>query len=89
MPDSEVTSLAKLRVEKSGDSREWSALDALRDVIADIESGHIDPTLIYVAMECRDGDFAVYDFECAGGTKLEYIGLLSHHLHLANSGSGD
>ena len=87
MSDPEVVDLAKLRVDKSGDSRDWTALDALRDVIADIEAGKTKPNIIYISMECgEDDDYAVYDFQCAGGTKLEYIGLLSRHLHLINNG---
>lgn len=87
MSDSQVTNLAKLRVDKSGDSREWSALDALRDIIAEIESGAVNPRLIYIAMECVDDEnYAFYDFQCAGGTKLDYIGLLARHLHMANNG---
>lgn len=89
MPDSEVVDIARLRVDKSGDSRDWTALDALRDVIDEIESDNIKPRIIYIAMECRDGDYAFYDFQCAGGTKLEYIGLLSRHLHLTNNGGDE
>ncbi len=86
MSDSEVTNLAALRVDKSGDSRDWTALDALRDVINDIEAGKTKPNIIYIAMECGEDDYAIFDFQCAGGTKLEYIGLLSRHLHLTNNG---
>jgi len=89
MPDSEVVDLARLRVDKSGDSRDWTALDALKDVISDIEAGLTKPSMIYIAMECREGDYAIYDFQCAGGTKLEYIGLLSRHLHLSNNGGDE
>ena len=89
MSDSEVVDLARLRVDKSGDSRDWTAIDALKDVISDIEAGITNPSMIYIAMECREGDYAIYDFQCAGGTKLEYIGLLSRHLHLSNNGGDE
>lgn len=91
MSDSEVVDLARLRVDKSGDSRDWTPLDALRDVLDDIESGKINPRIIYIAMECpdADGQHTFFDFQCAGGLKLEYIGLLSRHLHIANNGGDE
>ena len=88
MSDKKIESLAKLRAEVSGDSRDWTAVDALRDTLSDIESGEIGrPRLLYIAMECEtdEGDVVEYQFQCAGGTKLEYIGLLSRHLHQTNA----
>ena len=90
MADKNIESLAKVRTEASGDSRDWTAVDALRDTLNDIETGEIGvPRLIYIAMECETEDKTLveYQFQCAGGTKLEYIGLLSRHLHQTNASS--
>jgi hypothetical protein len=75
--------LAAHRAARSGDCRDWSPLDALRECIEKIESGEWDVEMVYVAMKTRadrDGNFRTPS-RCAGMNRLESIGLLSDHLH--------
>lgn len=81
---SDPVSLSSKRAEKSGDCRDATALDILRDLVADIEAGRCDPCMIYVAMldPISDGVHAQLRFACAGGTRTELVGLLTRHVHL-------
>ena len=86
MPD--PINLAKVRVDRSLDSRDWSVRDALQFAIDQIDSGEIDPKMVYVAMmskeekrEGRDEATVFYDHVCAGCTNLESAGLLAIHPH--------
>ncbi len=75
-------SLAKARADKSGDCRDWSVLDALREALRLVESGELDATMVYVAFQTRvpdEPDTVEYRWQCAGATKLELVGLLTRH----------
>lgn len=68
--------------EKTGDCRKWSALDALKDCIRDIESGELNAETVYIALKHRVDDETVdYRYLAAGGTNIELSGLLAQHLH--------
>lgn len=79
----DVVSLNAERAAKSGDCRDWTPLDALRETIAKIERGDWDVEMIFIAMKTRaapDGEYRTPS-RSAGMTRLEVIGLLQDHLH--------
>ena len=81
-----VVDLSEARANKSGDCRDWTALDCLKAAVRDIESGDITmPDLIYVAMRRphEDGDprHVAWSSYMAGGTMTELLGLLAKHMH--------
>lgn len=81
---SEPVSLASRRADKSGDCRDWKPLDALRELIEDIEAGRRNPSIIYVAMESdidAKGE-AKLGYVCAGGSRTELVGLLARHVNM-------
>lgn len=79
----DVVNFSAARAAKTGDCRNWSPLDALRECIAKIESGEWDVEMVYVAMKTRAGADGKYrtPSRVAGMSRLETIGLLSDHLH--------
>ena len=80
-----VESLNARRADKSGDCRDWSVEDALKDALEQVQLGNIKSEMVYVAFSCDCGnDRREFVYKCAGGTKLELIGLLARHLHIAN-----
>ena len=78
---SEITSLARRRVQVSEDCREWSVRDCLQAVLDDIESGEIDPCMVVVELCIQKDGVATYPAYFAGGTTLEIQGLIAKHLH--------
>lgn len=80
---SDVVSLNSKRAEKSGDCRDWTPLDALRETVAKIESGEWDADMIYIAIKTKPGADGRYGLpsRCAGTSRIESIGLLQEHLH--------
>ena len=77
---SDPVELNKVRAEKAGDSRLWTPLDALRDLVARIEAGEISPEKLAVNYVDAGGDRR---WVLAGLTRTEYIALLSVALHRA------
>lgn len=87
MSDDNVTSLGARRAEKTADCREWTPLEALRELIAQIESGEANVDMLYIACYGDNPTGGVdYLYKAAGGTKIELIGLLARHLHMTNDG---
>lgn len=82
----EVLSLNAARATKSGDCQDWTVRDALQNAIDRIDAGEDSPDMVYVCMREKvsvDGqELAEYDFQCAGGSKLELAGLLSRYLDM-------
>jgi len=86
----EIESLAKARAGKSGDCRDWSPLDALKETIREIETGERNPDMIYICAREKTKDMsAVYNWRAAGMTHLETIGLLYKHLQWAEREARD
>lgn len=73
--------------EASGDCRQWTPLDALKQAISEIEAGDLNPEAIYIAFYERDPDNRIvsYPFYCAGGTNIQITGLLAHHLAICTN----
>ena len=80
--------LAEERAVRDGDCRKWAPVDALKACLRNIENGEINPDILYIAMVERDEEKneANYDFQAAGGKKLEIVGLLYRHLAMQDSG---
>ena len=80
-----IESLATKRAVKSGDCRDWTPLEALKQLIIDIESGKSTPDMLVVCMrEIRGTDEekrVFYPRVSAGVTQIECLGLLSQHLY--------
>lgn len=74
------TNLAMERMHRSGDCREWKPLDALKELIRDIEDGTINPDMLYICMREVKEDSAYFPFVVAGVTEIECLGLLYKHL---------
>ena len=79
--------LAAVRRTKSDNAADWTPRDALVYALEQIDAGEIDPKLVYIATvskpKVRDGNkepTAFYDHVCAGGTNMEFAGLLAIHL---------
>lgn len=67
--------LAKKRADKMGDSRLWSAADALEDLLSDVRSGKVNPTQL-----------AIHYFEGTPETGLEHhyaVSGLTYPNHIA------
>ena len=75
----EPVNLGAARVDRTGDCRDWSVLDCLRDTIREIESGDLEAEMIYIAMASpvRDDQTRRYRYKAAGGDKLMMRGLLA------------
>lgn len=80
-----IESLGAHRARKSDDCRVWTPLEALRELIAQIESGEANVDMVYVACYGDNPKGGVdYVYKAAGGTKIELLGLLARHLHMTN-----
>ena len=53
---SEPISLAAKRAEKQGDGTLWEPLDCLKQLIADIEAGLIEPTGVHISLKTEMPD---------------------------------
>jgi hypothetical protein len=77
----EIESLNAKRADKSGDCRDWTVADALRDALKAVESGEFPADMVYIAMTAkRDRNDREFEYRAAGGKRLELIGLLYEHL---------
>lgn len=82
MTTSTIVSLGTARMDRERDCRAWKPVEAVRQLLADIESGVIDPDMIYIAMRAPAGDgSSSFPFVQAGMIDIETVGLLSQHLH--------
>lgn len=70
--------LAKRRALMKNDCREWSALDALEDLVAAIKNGQTNPKEIAIHWfeEKEDGGMQ-HHFQCAGLTYSSHLALLN------------
>lgn len=77
-----IVSLGAERAGRARDARLWKPIEAVRELLADMESGAINPEMIYIAMRYSDGDGGyAHPFLQAGMNDIEVVGLLSQHLH--------
>ena len=69
--------LAKRRAEKMQDSREWTALDALEDLVAQVRAGtlQVDQLGIHWFKNLPDGGYE-HHYCAAGMTYQQHIALL-------------
>lgn len=77
-------SIAARRAVKAGDCRVWTPVDALRDVLDDIDAGRLKPEMIYIAILATNPakpKIPRLRFYAAGGSKTELAGLLARHLN--------
>ena len=83
----DIENIGKARADRSNDSRDWNPVDALRETLRRVEAGEIKPDLIYIAMACEGATphHVDYRFQCAGGLRLDYLGLLTRFIHLTNT----
>ncbi|KIZ39058.1 MULTISPECIES: hypothetical protein [Rhodopseudomonas] len=82
MSNSDIINLGSVRADRKGDALAWTPLEALRDTVARIERGELNPTMLYIAMRESSGDGgADHPFVNAGTSNLDCVGLLTQHLH--------
>lgn len=78
--DANIVSLNRIRAEKTGDCRHWTARDALQSLIDEIDNGSLkNPKMVAVIMTYDDDDGSQthrYATRYAGGNMLELLGLI-------------
>jgi hypothetical protein len=81
MGTKQVVSFNEVRAEKEGDSTLWTPREAVEKLLRDIVEGRRNPNVLYVclAQSTGRGTEQIYHY-CAGGSNMEYAGLLSYHL---------
>jgi hypothetical protein len=73
----EPINLAKARAEKANDSRLWTPIDALKDVISEIEAGKIKADQIAIHWrETNEDGSCDFCYCVAGLTFSDHIALL-------------
>lgn len=81
-----VVSLGYERAGRARDARLWKPIEAVRQLLAEMEAGEIDPEMIYIAMRYRTGDDGyAHPYLQAGMNDIEVVGLLSQHLHFRST----
>ncbi len=77
-----VESFGKAKAEKTGDCRNWTVADALKAALEEVESGVLNPDMVYIAFrESDDGNGTKrYEYIIAGMTSFDVAGLLTKHL---------
>jgi hypothetical protein len=79
-----VVDLELVRREKSNDARDWSVVDALKEAIANIESGKWKPTMGIMALVEDVGDGTRLVWNAAGCSRFEMLGILASYMtHLS------
>jgi len=73
--------LARKRAEQKQDSREWSCLDALEDLIERIKSGEINPSQMTIHFYEKKDEGRTHHFQVANMTYSEHIALLAVASH--------
>lgn len=74
----EVENLNKRRADRAGDSRLWSPLECLEDLVSKIKSGEVKPSQLAVHFfEERDNGGKTHRFTVSGVTFPEHIALLN------------
>lgn len=82
---SQVVNLGAARADRTRNAKNWTVVEALRQALDDVESGRLQPSMVYVAFQTADGDLRGYPFVAAGATALETMGLLAQHLHFRSA----
>lgn len=83
----DILNLGDARSRRSGSADDWTPVEALRWLLAEIEAGRKSPVKLYVTMvETKpDVDDEVDSFVTAGTvSKYETIGMLAAHLTKAS-----
>ena len=78
MSDEEkVITLSAKRAEQTGNAKDWTVLDALREAIKDIEAGEYKPLAVAILLYSDEGDGQRgFPYVVAGANHLETIGLI-------------
>lgn len=86
----QVVSFNEVRAEREGNSSLWTPREAVEKLLRDIVEGRRDPSVMYVCLAQRTdrGTEQIYHY-CAGGSNMEYAGLLSYHLNDLARDSGE
>ena len=73
-----VSNLNEERAMRSGDSKDWTAEDALRAALRDLEDGTIKPSrlVIHYLEPCDDDTGKEHGFYVAGASFDEHVALL-------------
>jgi hypothetical protein len=69
--------IAKKRAEIKGDSREWTALDCLEDLISEIKEGKVNPKKMVIHFLHEENETEFHHYSCAGVTYQDHIAILN------------
>jgi hypothetical protein len=75
-----VVNLNEVRAIRTGNSTLWSPKEAAEKLLRDIREGKRNPTVMYICVSEDAGDRQKIYHYCAGGTNMEYLGLLHYHI---------
>ena len=86
----QVVSFNEVRAEKEGNSKLWTPREAAQKLLLDIVEGRRNPNVMYVCLaeSTGRGTEQIYHY-CAGGSNMEYAGLLSYHLNDLTRDTGE
>ena len=76
----QVVSFNEARATRSSNSTLWSPKEAAEKLLRDIADGRMNPTLMYICISEDAGDRQNIYHYCAGGTNMQYLGLLQYHV---------
>ena len=78
-----IENFAKHRVRQSGDGRDWTVTDMLRDTLERIEKNELKPSMAVLTMaEEQEPGVNTFLVATAGASRLEAMGMLARHLQL-------
>jgi len=88
--DSKIVSFNEARAERERNSTLWTPREAAEKLLRDIADGRRNPEVMYICLSqpTENGTEQIYHY-CAGGTNMEYAGLLHYHLYELARDSGD
>lgn len=80
--DPQVVSFNEARASRENNSTLWTPREAAEKLLRDIIDGKRNPNVMYICLSETTpfGTEQIYHY-CAGGSNMEYAGLLSYHLH--------
>ena len=71
-----MNELAKKRMEKKGDCKEWTPLDCLENLVHEIKTGQIDPEMLSIHWMNKEVDgMQSFDYDMANMNHKDHLVL--------------
>ncbi len=78
----DIVHFAEAKADRSGDSRDWTAIDMLKSIVRDIEKGRVSTDQICVHYwETNEDGGRIHHNSVAGMTFPDHVALLTVALH--------